>query len=68
MNSADIPYTAWRKSSYSNGTAECVEVAMTAPVVAVRDTKDRGGPMLTFSLGDWRAFTTAVRHDEFDVI
>jgi len=65
MNTADIPASAWRKSSYSSGANNCVEVAITPPAVAVRDTKDRNGPVLSISLGDWRAFTAAVRRGEF---
>ena len=39
----------WRKSSYSgdNGGA-CVEIASSAEAVLVRDTTDRGGPVVTF--------------------
>ena len=53
--------STWRKSSYSgpNG-GECVEVATTGAVL-VRDTADRGGPMLTFTADAWRAFTAAIR-------
>jgi hypothetical protein len=29
--------------------------------VLVRDTTDRGGPILTFTVGAWRAFTAAIR-------
>lgn len=48
----------WRKSTRSgpNG-GDCVEVAdNVADVVAVRDSKDRSGPVLTFSHGAWRDF------------
>jgi hypothetical protein len=50
----------WRKSSFSgdNGGA-CVEVA-SADSVLVRDTTDRGGPVMTFTADAWRAFTTAL--------
>ena len=51
----------WRKSSYSGSNGgECVEVATTGTVL-VRDTADRGGPMLTFTADAWRAFTAAIR-------
>jgi Domain of unknown function (DUF397) len=53
----------WRTSSYSgtNGGA-CVEVARNLPgIVAVRDSKDRTGPTLTFSPAQWDAFTAGVR-------
>jgi hypothetical protein len=51
----------WRKSTYSGDNGgECVEVA-TAGAVLVRDTTDRGGPVLTFTAGAWRAFTATIR-------
>jgi Domain of unknown function (DUF397) len=51
----------WRKSSYSGSNGgECVEVA-TAGAVLVRDTTDRGGPVLAFTADAWQAFTTAIR-------
>jgi Domain of unknown function (DUF397). len=49
---------SWRKSSYSadNGAA-CVEVTGGIPgMVAVRDSKDPDGPILTFTHAEWRAF------------
>lgn len=51
----------WRKSSYSgdNGGA-CVEVA-TADAVLVRDTTDRSGPVVTFPVGAWHAFTATIK-------
>ncbi|WP_411143010.1 DUF397 domain-containing protein [Streptomyces sp. x-80] len=47
------------KSSYSGGNAgqECVEVAVNIPgVIAVRDSKDPGGPVLRFEPAQWAAF------------
>jgi hypothetical protein len=57
----------WHKSTYSNATSSCVEVAVQPTFVAVRDTEYRHGPVLTIDPADWRAFTTAVRHGEFDL-
>jgi hypothetical protein len=53
----------WRKSSYSgNGGADCVEVARSLPgVVAVRDSKNPDGPILTFSRDEWASFITRLR-------
>ena len=50
----------WRTSTRSSGNGgACVEVADNLPgVVAVRDSKDRGGPVLTFAPTAWRAFVT----------
>jgi hypothetical protein len=57
------PRPAWRKSSYSNGEASCVEVAA-ARAVGVRDSKDPHGPRLTVSAGSWAAFTQRVRQGD----
>ncbi len=54
----------WRKSSYSgNGGADCVEVGAPAEAdrVLVRDTKDRGGPVLRFSPSAWRRFAARLQ-------
>jgi hypothetical protein len=50
------PRRPWRKSSYSSGQANCAEAASTGTAVLVRDTKDRGGPVLAFTPRAWRAF------------
>jgi hypothetical protein len=58
MNEYDLSQAVWRKSSYSNGQANCVEVARNLPeIVAVRDSKDADGGMLQVSIEAWRAFT-----------
>jgi hypothetical protein len=52
----------WRTSGYTNNGGACVEVADNQPgIVAVRDSKDRQGPMLAFSREDWRAFVRAIK-------
>jgi uncharacterized protein DUF397 len=63
----DLTSAEWGKSSFSGGNGGgCVEVARNLPgVVAVRDSKDRQGPALVFTLGEWRAFLDGVRGDEF---
>ncbi|MEV7359167.1 DUF397 domain-containing protein [Kitasatospora sp. NPDC091276] len=59
--------TTWRKSSYSGGGGECVEVADGfTGVQPVRDSKDPDGPVLLFRSPAWRAFVAAVRAGEFD--
>ena len=53
----------WRKSSYSGGNGgDCVEVAAALPAaIAVRDSKDPGGPKLIFTPAAWAAFTETIR-------
>jgi hypothetical protein len=59
----DLTRPEWCKSSYSgNNGGQCVEVARNMlGVVAVRDSKDREGPVLTFTPDGWRAFISGVR-------
>ncbi|MGH3781672.1 MAG: DUF397 domain-containing protein [Pseudonocardiaceae bacterium] len=56
----------WRKSSYSGGNGECVEVGDLDGQTGVRDSKDPTGPALGFTNAQWGAFTVAVRAGEFD--
>jgi hypothetical protein len=49
--------STFRKSSYSAGEGNCVEVAYTAPGGrAVRDSKQPHGPLVTVSPKSWQAF------------
>ena len=61
----DLSRAVWRKStqSYTNG---CVEVAFVDGHVAVRDSKNRSGPVLVFTPFEWTAFLGGVRDGEFD--
>lgn len=46
----------------------CVEVAaLPDGGVAVRDSKDQGGPVLRFTDHEWRAFVGGARDGEFDL-
>ncbi|MFC5664521.1 DUF397 domain-containing protein [Kitasatospora misakiensis] len=57
----------WRKSSYSGGGGQCIEVADGYPgVMPVRDSKDPNGPTLLFTNASWQTFIAAVRDGEFD--
>jgi hypothetical protein len=60
--------TAFRKSSYSGANnANCVQVGYVVTEVLVGDTKNPGGPVLSFTTGEWYAFTAAVKDGEFDL-
>lgn len=61
-----MPPFVYRKSSYSNPERECVEVAANVPgVVAVRDSKEPGGPVLRFPAGGWAAFSAGIAEGRF---
>jgi hypothetical protein len=57
MTDTDLSRAEWRKSSYSSQDGNCVEVATNLlGAVAIRDSKDPGGPMLLIPAAGWRAF------------
>lgn len=56
----------WRTAMQcNNGT--CVEVAFIEEGVAVRDSKDRQGPVLQFESAEWKAFVGGIYRGEFDL-
>ena len=62
MTQADLSRAVWRKSRRSQQSGACVEVARNLPgIVAVRDSKHRDGPVLTFALPEWRSFISGIK-------
>lgn len=60
--------TTWRVSSYSSSLgSNCFEVGIASTRFAVRDSKDRGGPVLAFDRGTWRAFLAGTKEGRFDL-
>lgn len=56
----------WRKSSFSGEGSACVEIAdLPGGGIAVRDTKDRSGPVLNFTAAEREAFIRGVAAGEF---
>jgi hypothetical protein len=59
----------WRKSSYSgNGGGNCTEVATTASLVLVRDSKNPEGAKIAFTTASWKAFTARVKASLADTL
>jgi Domain of unknown function (DUF397) len=62
MNHDDVTIP-WRKSSYSNTGANCVEIAKTrGGKVVVRDSKNPNGAALNFSLSAWKTFVAKIQN------
>jgi hypothetical protein len=57
---------AWRKASASTANGQCVELARTVGGVAVRDSKDPGGPVLHFTRTEVAAWLAGAKAGEFD--
>ena len=57
---ACVEVAAWRKPARCQ-TGECVEVGGGPQVVAVRDSKVPGGPILWFTPARWQAFTGSIQ-------
>ncbi|MDH6118301.1 DUF397 domain-containing protein [Kitasatospora sp. GAS204B] len=65
----DLSNAHWRKSTHSNGSGGCVEVADGFPdIVPVRDSKDPSGPALIFTAHAWQAFAHSTATGEFGAI
>lgn len=53
---------AWQNSPPGGGNGgTCAAVAEPERLIAVRDSKDPGGPVLAFTPDAWRAFTAALK-------
>jgi hypothetical protein len=68
MAAEPTPYStlAWRKSSASGGSGECVEVAQWESSVLIRDSRDRSGPVLVVNATQWLGLLRRTRNGEID--
>jgi Domain of unknown function (DUF397) len=58
----DLHLAQWRKSSRSGAGNACIEIAVLADGSrAIRDSKDRSGPVLVLDPTAWTAFTSRIR-------
>jgi Domain of unknown function (DUF397) len=57
----DLSGAVWRKSPFSNGAEQCVEIAdLPGGGVAVRDSKNPEREALRYTAEEWAAFREAV--------
>ncbi len=56
----------WRKAQRSTTNGSCVEIASVAGKIAVRDSKDPGGPVLVYTPNEFSAFLDGAKKGEFD--
>ena len=65
MSESQFDGVFWFKATGS-GEGGCVEVAITATLIGVRDTKDKGnGPILGFDRSAWTSFVRDLHSGEF---
>jgi Domain of unknown function (DUF397) len=68
MTQNAAPGTRWFKSSLSYANGNCLEAQfLTDGGVEVRNSRDREGPVLSFTPDEWHAFLGGVRNGEFDL-
>jgi Domain of unknown function (DUF397) len=56
----------WRKAQASVNHGQCVELARTEGLIAIRDSKDPAGPVLKYTPAEWGAFLNGAKNGEFD--
>jgi hypothetical protein len=56
----------WEISQFNQGNS-CVEVGFAPNARIVRDSNNRSGPSLRFTLEEWRVFVQGVKSGQFDV-
>jgi hypothetical protein len=63
----DLPAVTWQKSRRSNPSGNCVELAgLPGGDIAVRNSRDPGGPALIYTHDEIVAFIAGARDGDFD--
>ncbi|RSN14700.1 DUF397 domain-containing protein [Nonomuraea sp. WAC 01424] len=64
----EIVDTDWKKSPFSGGNGNCVELRRHNGMIEVRDSKDPAGPILSFTDSEILAFRHGLGSGAFDEI
>lgn len=65
MDRAVSDVVRWRRSSFCEQGA-CVEAALVGGAVAVRNSRDADGRVLTYPRGAWQDFLARAKNGDFD--
>ncbi|WP_242911467.1 DUF397 domain-containing protein [Actinomadura terrae] len=57
----------WRTSTHCDDTHECVELAAAHQAVAVRDSTDPAGPVITAAVPHWRTLLNQIKRGDHDL-
>jgi len=63
----DFSTAVWRKSTRTQQSGQCVEIAAMDQVIGVRDSKDPAGPVLVFTRQAFAAFLRGAARGEFEL-
>lgn len=67
MPAAELQGVTWRKSTFSNPSGNCVELAaLPGGGVAMRNSRDPHGPALVYTRDEIAAFLAGSKTGEFD--
>lgn len=67
VSATELAGVEWRKSSHSGQLGNCVEAGVVQDgVIALRNSRDPGGPALVFTREEMAAFVAGAKGGEFD--
>ncbi|MET9112190.1 DUF397 domain-containing protein [Streptomyces zhihengii] len=69
MAAGELTGAVWVKSSHSNATGNCVELAaLPDGRIAMRNSRDPQGPALVYTRDEVAAFVAGARDGDFDAM